>query len=436
MKLRLPLPLSLLLLFGCVEVRHRAIPQQGTPCETAEQCPAEKAVCDVGGSGVCVECLPESANACSGNRPICGEDAACRGCQAHSDCASDACLPEGSCAEEDKVVFLKEGGTSGGPGNTNGKCSKETPCGTMAAALLQLTSARPYLRVTGTITSVGSILTARTITMLGSPGAVLKGSTDTDDPSILDLRTGSKVEIHDLTLQDTARNGVRVADASTLLFHRSKLLNTKLDGILVETNGSAEISQSEISNCGTSLNFGVTLNTGSLTITRSKLANNSGGVFVGEGQRFTISDSFIVGSKVIGGIYAKKPGAGSKLERSTIADNKAATTSASYAGGIYCDDASFTFSSNILFRNTGGAGGFLQNAGACKLTGSLVSSNSQAETGSLGFRSNTAPFDYHLTAASPPTVLDAGGACTGVDYDGDVRGEDGGCDLGADEYRP
>jgi hypothetical protein len=56
---------------------------------------------------------------------------------------------------------------------------------------------------------------------------------------------------------------------------------------------------------------------------------------------------------------------------------------------------------------------------------------------SLGFaHPNATPFDYHLTASSPASVVDAAGACTGVDFDGEVRPTGTACDLGADEYQP
>jgi hypothetical protein len=49
---------------------------------------------------------------------------------------------------------------------------------------------------------------------------------------------------------------------------------------------------------------------------------------------------------------------------------------------------------------------------------------------------NVLPFDYHLSAATPPSIVDAAGACTGTDIDGDSRPIGGACDLGSDERRP
>jgi hypothetical protein len=49
---------------------------------------------------------------------------------------------------------------------------------------------------------------------------------------------------------------------------------------------------------------------------------------------------------------------------------------------------------------------------------------------------NGPPFDYHLTAASPSTIVDAAGSCTGTDFDGDARPVGAACDLGADERKP
>lgn len=54
----------------------------------------------------------------------------------------------------------------------------------------------------------------------------------------------------------------------------------------------------------------------------------------------------------------------------------------------------------------------------------------------LVFRSITAPLDLHLTASSPASVVNAAGACTGKDVDGDVRPVGTACDLGADERNP
>jgi hypothetical protein len=41
-----------------------------------------------------------------------------------------------------------------------------------------------------------------------------------------------------------------------------------------------------------------------------------------------------------------------------------------------------------------------------------------------------------VSAASPPSIVDAAGACTGTDIDGDSRPIGGACDLGSDERSP
>jgi hypothetical protein len=68
---------------------------------------------------------------------------------------------------------------------------------------------------------------------------------------------------------------------------------------------------------------------------------------------------------------------------------------------------------------------------------SINRAGATAVDNSLGFMNpNTQPFDYHLSATSPSTVVDAAGACTGVDFYGDSRPIGAACDLGADEYHP
>jgi hypothetical protein len=90
---------------------------------------------------------------------------------------------------------------------------------------------------------------------------------------------------------------------------------------------------------------------------------------------------------------------------------------------------------NIVTSNNEGLTFPAQIKGACSFGNSFTAPGS--EVNDLKFKSiTTNPPDLHLTAASPATVLDAGGACTGVDVDGDARPQGAACDLGADEVKP
>ncbi|MEZ4376535.1 MAG: right-handed parallel beta-helix repeat-containing protein, partial [Polyangiaceae bacterium] len=209
------------------------------------------------------------------------------------------------------------------------------------------------------------------------------------------------------------------------------------EGVLI-SNGKVSIMQSEISGTTQTDRYGVNLQVGELAISRSKISNNNGGgIFITGSRKFDITNSFIVGNTTKGGISAAQPGAGSVFAFNTVADNVNPGTALADAGGIYCDDPGFAFANNIIYRNTGGNGGFLQTVGGCKFDGSYISPNNVAETVDLKFVKDSVPRDYHLTAASPVMVKNVGTAsCTGlVDYDGDSRPSGGACELGADEIK-
>jgi hypothetical protein len=324
----------------------------------------------------CVACLPARAEACTGTAPVCS-DTSCRACSVHGDCASDACLPDGSCAAENTVVYLKQNGS--GP-----NCTRMNACGLLATALTQSSATRKYIRVTGQIESAHADLDNKSRIFLGEAGAALRGDqgggSPGDDP-ILRVRGGSQVEMYDLSLLDAKRYAVSLeAPTSTLKLQRSRVVSSGFEGVSV-AGGTMTLLESEVSTCGDATHFGVSLESGELVIDRSRISENKGGgLTVALNRKFTITNSFIVGNLGNGGIAAQTPGVGSKLEFNTIADNRDDGSGVADSGGIFCDSVAFTFPYNIIFRNSGGAGGFKQTVGACKFDGSLVSSNTQAET--------------------------------------------------------
>jgi Right handed beta helix region len=431
MKLAATFSLLLVGLGGCVEVKVRPAPEGGAPCQADAECAAETPVCDTASTGTCVQCLPDRAEACTGTTPACGSDSVCRACSAHADCASDACLPDGSCAEESAVVYLEEAGTGA-------SCTKAAPCGSAITAVAQVTATRPIIRIDGSIGDPGTLITDKTVTFLGAAGASLQGGGQGGQQApVLDIRGTSKVAIYDVTFSNARAVALRVDGVTAeLTLVRSKVLAAQLEGVSV-VSGKATISRSEISGCGGgTARRGIALISGELVVERSMIADNGGGISIAEGQRFSITGSFIVGNRVAGGVDASKPGGNSVLAFNTIVDNRDEGTGATDAGGVACDERDFTAPYNILFRNTGGASRYAQTVGNCNFDGSFLSSNTRPETGSLGFVKDSAPFDYHLSAASPATVRDvAGVACTGVDFDGDARPQGAGCELGADEIK-
>jgi hypothetical protein len=161
-------------------------------CTRNEDCSAPAAVCDVGGSRMCVQCLaPDQTSACTGATPVCGDDHVCRGCGAHAECAgSEVCLPTGSCGGDTNVAYVDPAGTD------NASCTRATPCTLLSKALA---TNRPYVKLTGTTDEAVIIDNGRVITFLADPGAKLTRSNGAG--AIVTVRdSGTSLTVYDLTI--------------------------------------------------------------------------------------------------------------------------------------------------------------------------------------------------------------------------------------------
>jgi hypothetical protein len=189
--------------------------------------------------------------------------------------------------------------------------------------------------------------------------------------------------------------------------------------------------------------IGISVSGGALTVSQSSIiANMGGGISVsGVGATFDITNSFITyngvaagpGATQVGGASLLPNTAGSKFERNTVALNQSDGT---FNGGVTCAGAMVSAAGNIVYRNTEitATSDNTQRGGNCQFGNTLALGSTP---GDLGFKSPlVSPFDFHLTAASPATVVDAAGSCTGIDFDGQARPVGVACDLGADEYHP
>lgn len=391
-------------------------------CTRSTECTAPTPVCNLSGGagkGTCVQCTTSEAASCMGATPVCSSDNTCRSCTAHSECASNACLPSGACAEGTDVAYVA-------PTGTGTDCTQKVPCSNVTLALARN---RPYIKMSGTINDSPIVdgTQEKEVTILAEPGAKL-----TNSGIIVRVNGSVKLGIYDLEISGSSSGaGISMLDgnAATVSLTRVKLINNQ-DGGINLSGGTLNIIQSTFSgNPG----GGVTASGGgTLNIKRSEISKNAaGGIIMNSPTTFQIVNSFIVGngtlSSDVGGIKANpSAGVASKLEFNTIASNLVDTNAAAVAGGVFCDQPSFTYNNNILYQN-----GLTQKIGRCGSGNSYV----QADATTLNFRSST---DFHLTDATPtPSILDSVD-CAGnaEDYDGDARPQGRKCDLGADEYRP
>ncbi|MBA3453475.1 MAG: right-handed parallel beta-helix repeat-containing protein [Deltaproteobacteria bacterium] len=414
---------------GCMKTsatycaRHGAEdPENCPPGDAAgETCMSNTDCADVAGRlvcnlevGSCVQCNAASAQttACEGPKPVCGADDTCRACISHIECPSSVCLPNGRCGNEDEVLFVVGSTTP----STNTACTRQSPCDKVQKALAVVPQ-RSYIKISGTLIEA-VVVNNRDVTLLAAVGAMIANSAN--DTTVLAVTGSSHVDVHDLQIGDgNARTlGVRLDTAAggSLLLHRVRIADNFSGGISA-VGGQLSVLSSTISD------------------------NIKGGIVVrSTAGKFDIRNNFIysngtgsgTNTTLYGGVLIEADAAG-KLEFNTVAFNEG--NGLQNRSGIACYGASNSANGNLAYGNRDGVAGpdsALQIGGNCP-TGTSFALGS----GDLGFRNpSPATPDFHLTALSPSTVVDAGGMCkgsNGVDIDGQARPDNGACDVGADE---
>ncbi len=388
-------------------------------CTANDQCSSATPVCDLAETGTCVQCTATDAQACTGRTPLCGSDNLCHSCTAHADCASAACLPDGSCGSPQDVAYVVEGASSGG------LCSLEAPCGALSRALA---TGRPFLKLHGAFVEPLLVEGGRQLVLLAAPDSRLTAS---GGPIITVRDSATSLTIHDLALTDAPG----LAGYGLLVPAGAGAPSVNLNRVTVTNNQAG----------------GISVSAGTLAISRSTILGNPGGglTISGADTAFAITDSFVLYNgralgaqpSTTGGLAITANTAGSKIERNTIAFNE--SNGLTFRGGISCNAPLVAAAGNLIYHNAepDGLGGLKNDLTTQRnTTSNCAFANSLAlasDPRHLGFRSPLLPpLDFHLTASTPTTVRDAGGTCTGTDIDGDPRPLGDACDLGADELQP
>lgn len=352
-------------------------------CASNDQCATPTPVCDLAGSKMCVQCVaPDQVSACSGTTPACGSDNMCRACRAHNECASSACLDDGSCASEATVAYVDPMGTD------NTTCTKAMPCIQVAKALA---TGKPYVKFHGTTTEQVSI-NNQNVTLLADPGGIL---TSTMNGILLEVRGSSHVSIFDLSI--TGGSG---------------------------TNG-----------------FGISMpsgNTALLTLRRVKLIGNAGGGVSISGGEFDIQNTIIAkngsATSSFGGVFITQANSGTRaFAFNTVANNTATT---SITPGVLCAAVAtpINLSNSIVF----GASGTQVEGSNCSWTYSDIGPTAQAGTGNINADPmfvNAAQGDFHISASSPCKDAADPAATLDEDFDRDTRPQGAARDIGADEVQ-
>ena len=428
-------------------------------CTSNDQCTAPLGVCDVTGSGTCVQCTPDQAGACSGATPACGEDRTCRACRAHAECAgSEACLPDGTCAEPAQVAYVKP--TSLG-GTDNTSCTLMFPCTKVARALA---TGRPYVKLAGTTDEAVTVQGAQVVTFLAEPDAKLTRTAGAG--AILTvLEIGTSLTVYDLSISNAPNdpNGIGIVipaagGAPALTLIRAKVMSNPGGGISA-SGGALTVSQSTISgNAG----GGISVTGGALTVSQSTISGNAGGGISVTGGALTVSQSTISGNagggisvsggtfvivgnvffnngndtQTVGGVAIDAPQSpANRLEFNTFSLNKAM---AGKGLAIDCFAGVFTARNNIMSQN-GTLANMEQVDGTCAHAysivrpGTLPSGAGNSSMDPLFVDMTTG--DLHVRAGSPALgAADPASDLTGpaeLDIDGQRRASP--ADIGADE---
>lgn len=387
-------------------------PDADTRCRSNADCMAPMAVCDLGGSRACVQCVaPDQTAACGGTTPTCGADDACHACSRHQDCPlSLACMPDGSCAQMDQVAYVNPMTGSGSD------CTLASPCKLLTDALKKK---RPIVKLTDSINESGTVqITDQTVTLLADPGTQLAR---TSPGVILTVDGMSTVQVVDLTIADgLGATGIGISlpagNSASLSLLRAMLTNDAGGGI-VATGGT-------------------------VTVSRSTIIGNAGGGISLSGSEFDITNSIIAGNGApqssFGGIRLDQANTGTRrLDFNTITDNVAADGS---SVGAVCTliTKAVTFSSNIVYANQ--IGGTRTQVGGANCNWAYSDIGPDTATGTNNINAdpmfvNPSQNNFHLQPTSPAKDKADPNASVNVDIDGDTRPQGAGFDIGADEIK-
>lgn len=393
-----------------------------------------------GPNGGCVECV-ESSHCSDESEPLCDtETGECRGCEAHTECASGVCdIDAGACRAEADLVYVDDNGTDGASCGT-----PSSPCATFMGAdgaLAKIGGPRDTIVVqTGSIEEQ-VVIDSMPLTIVGQAGAALTpvlpddevgiAITDSATVTISSLRIstvsqgeraiavacnlGSTLTLED-SLIDTARNGISASDCSLTLL-RTSLGEPFGTGMGIEVaGGEVALHQSTITGYR---GGGIRIDSANFEIVNCLIAKNGN------------ADTF--NGSPFGGILLTGALSDQRFEFNTVAHNFIHPELV-IGSGIECSDANLNGSNNI-FTLDGVPPNLSTLIGAnCTLRDSLIEGGHPGE-GNIDDTPIFVPAvdDYHLAAGSPGIDVAVGGTEVAVDIDGDARPQGSGRDMGMDE---
>jgi hypothetical protein len=376
--------------------------------------------------------MPGNVGVCSGATPVCGADETCHPCALDAECASQTCLPDGSCASPLDVLYVSP------TGSDLATCMPDDHC-SLARALALIDGTKSTIRLDPAhYNMLATIVLPHDLHLVGR-GAIL----DRNAPGsgeVLDIAAGPHISLdyvtvtggdgdsgdgivciqaaltlREVTIQGNAGNAISSSECQLVVSH-SQLLNNQGDGILALMSDVTLVRSLVAGNA----DFGLDLASSLFDVENNVIAKNGGpnglgGVFVGALHGGT------VGRRVFG--------------FNTVTQNQGQFGNVT---GVVCDQSisvPLAMTSNIVVNNAGPA----QVSGTtCVWTYSDIAPGPVSGTGNLSIDPlfvDPVHNNFHLQLASPARDAADPAATLAVDIDGDTRPQGAGRDMGADEIK-
>jgi hypothetical protein len=377
------------------------------------ECTAPRPFCDP--NNECVQCLTSANCTSTGTAPVCDQEV-CRGCTAHSECSSNACLPDGACGDDSTVAYVDPvNGVDGG----NKDCNAATPCKTIAVAIA---AKKPNVKLTGVIDE--PVATDKAVTFIADPGTRL---TATTGPAILTVMGGAaaNVKVFDLAIGGDPLTAT--ADVAMLCVSMASM-------------GKLAMTNVQIAHCTLG---GVTVGMGDFTMSRSHVfLNKAGGIYMlATASTFDITNTFIVHNgdplnATIPGVWLTAALTPNTFDFNTVADNQIKSTAPVGAAGVEIDlQPPFAITNSIVTHNTRGSSTPTEDDTFG--TGGVMTSFVSANIAGLNFTdTENEPFQYTLKIGSMAIDQGTTPSAIVIDQKGVERPQQFNKDQGADEFKP
>lgn len=357
------------------------------------------------------------------------------GCTKHSDCASDACLPDSTCADEQDVAYLSSAL------ETSSTCTRAEPCGYVDIA--QRTG-KPIWRVYQVFAQPhpqwsGAVLIDRHLTVLGDPGRSVIESPPAD-AALFACRDSTLVIDGVQLLGAGTERGIEFTGTDGTLAIRRATIEGFQVGIQAHARDFSLLESSIVGNVRDAL----VIHAERALIRSNTFARNGQALYIAsQGRAGEITNNLIVANRAELSAVPERLPAVTVLGLGLFAHNTiVGNTSSVDAGpvGVWVDDG-WRCANNVVAQNRSDSGEQRAQTGGCMHARSLISyyAGETPYVGNLYLRDGEwrsifvdPATDFHLRPAS--SAVDFGVATMPaviVDHDGHARM--GNPDVGAFE---